>query len=169
MPFVIARGGLGHTKKNYCFNCINGRSFINAFLSNQRSIHPFNHLSILFNYFFNFFSFIMTLTDFVRARSAGTEIIEFHEQTEIRCILTDRLVFARFYQLLYFSWSKITGQLSGNNHHLRCYLSSDYFHPKEKIQRKKTDREFPIFNSITLYGIKTNSFCKSPVMVKLKS
>lgn len=119
--------------------------------------------------FFIFFFLIITLTDFIRARSAGTEIIEFHEQTEIRCILTDRLVFARFYQLLYFSWSKITGQLSGNNPHLRCYLSSDYFHPKEKSQRKKTDREFPIFNSITLYGIKTNSFCKSPVMVKLKS
>lgn len=160
------RRSLGHTKKNYCFNWL----IIHAFLFNQRSIHPFNHLLILFDYFSHlFFFFITTLTNFIRARSAGAEIIEFHEQTEIRCILTDRLIFVWFYRLLYVSWSKITGKLSRNDLHLRRYLSSDYFHPKEKSRRKKTDQEFPLFIFVTLHGIKTNSFRKSPLIVKLKS
>ena len=119
--------------------------------------------------FLIFSFFITTLTNFIRARSAGTEIIEFHKQTEIRCILTDRLVFVWFYRLLYVSWSKITGKLSRNDLHLRRYLSSDYFHPKEKSRRKKTDQEFPLFIFVTLHGIKTNSFRKSPLIVKLKS
>ena len=46
-------------------------------------------------------------------------------------IITDPLIFARFYWLLYVTWYKITGRLSHNNPRLRRYLSSDYFRRKE--------------------------------------
>ena len=41
--------------------------------------------------------------------------------------ITHRLIFVRFYWLLYVTRCTITGRVSRNDPHLRRYLSSDYF------------------------------------------
>ena len=85
-------------------------------------------------------------------------------------IITHPLIFARFYWLLYVTWSKFTGRSSRNNPRLRRYLPSYYFPLKSnKASGKKPAQEFHLFIFIILHGRKTNSFCRSPVIFTAKS
>ena len=70
---------------------------------------------------------------------------------QIRDIITQPLIFGRFYWLLYVTWCKITGRLSRNNPRLRRYLSSEYFCRKETKPAEKSQLKSFTFSSLLFY------------------